>query len=81
MAKNKSSNVQKLASLEITKEEVLRLGALSRIDIPESQIERISNDIGKILVYVESINEVSATKYDKKGAEHEISDIHIVKNV
>ena len=80
IAKNKSS--------EITKEEVLRLGALSRIDIPESQIERVSNDIGKILAYVESINEVgdklgkiSAGKNDKKIGGHEINDIHIVKNV
>lgn len=61
----------------MTKEEVLRLGALARIDIPESQVEKLRGDIGTILSYVENINEAGG----KKEIHPSEKDIHIVKNI
>lgn len=60
----------------ITKEEVLRLAALARIDIPDTQVEKVRKDFDTILDYVGKINEVGA----KINAD-EISDLHIVRSV
>lgn len=61
----------------ITKEDVLRLAALARLDIPDAQLEKMRSDIDAILAYVGSINEASA-KLD--GTAEGVTDSHIVKN-
>lgn len=68
----------------ITREEVLRLAALARINIPESEIERLRTDIDTILAYVDSVKEAGAklspNENSPDGA-NEISDLHIVRSV
>ncbi|MEK7185030.1 MAG: Asp-tRNA(Asn)/Glu-tRNA(Gln) amidotransferase subunit GatC [Patescibacteria group bacterium] len=63
----------------ITKEEVLRLAALARIDIPDSQVEKVRADFDTVLAYVKKINEAGGK--DGKINADEISDLHIVRSV
>lgn len=64
----------------ITKEDVLRLAALARLDIPDEQLEKTRADIDAILAYVGSINEASAKLDATAGASEGVVDSHIVKN-
>lgn len=63
----------------VTTEDVLKLAALARLDIPESQLESVRHDIGAILAYVEGIREAGAKL--EKTETGEIHDIHMVTNV
>lgn len=60
----------------ITKEEILKLAALARINIPDAQVEKVRKDFDTILAYVKKINEAGA----KINAD-EISDLHIVRSI
>lgn len=65
----------------ITREEVLRLAALARLDIPENQVESTRKDIEAILAYVGKIDEATEKlKASGVGSEQGVVDTHIVKN-
>lgn len=65
----------------ITREDVVRLAALARLDIPEDQIESTRADIDKILAYVDRINEATEKlKASGFGAETGVVDTQMVKN-
>ncbi|NNL76315.1 MAG: Asp-tRNA(Asn)/Glu-tRNA(Gln) amidotransferase subunit GatC [Desulfobacterales bacterium] len=44
--------------MKITKDEVLYVADLARLDLDEASIEKFAGQIGKILEYVEKLNEV-----------------------
>ena len=44
--------------MKITKEEVLYVADLARLDLDEASIEKFAGQIGNILEYVEKLNEV-----------------------
>ena len=48
--------------MKITKEEVLYVAQLARLDLDEASIEKFAVQIGKILEYIETLNQV-----DTKG--------------
>ncbi len=48
--------------MKISKEEVLHVADLARLDLDEKSIERFAGQIGKILEYVDTLN-----KLDTKG--------------
>jgi aspartyl-tRNA(Asn)/glutamyl-tRNA(Gln) amidotransferase subunit C len=48
--------------VKITKEKVLHVADLARLDLDEKSIERFAGQIGKILEYVDTLN-----KLDTKG--------------
>ena len=45
--------------MKITKDEVLYVADLARLDLDEASIEKFAGQIGKILEYVEKLNEVA----------------------
>jgi aspartyl-tRNA(Asn)/glutamyl-tRNA(Gln) amidotransferase subunit C len=49
-------------NMKITKEEVLYVAQLARLDLDEASIEKFAVQIGKILEYIETLNQV-----DTKG--------------
>ena len=44
--------------MKITKQEVLHVAHLARLNMDESMVDRFSNQLGKILEYVETLNEL-----------------------
>jgi aspartyl-tRNA(Asn)/glutamyl-tRNA(Gln) amidotransferase subunit C len=44
--------------MKITREEVLKVADLARLEIPEASIDRMAGQIGKILEYVATLNGV-----------------------
>jgi aspartyl-tRNA(Asn)/glutamyl-tRNA(Gln) amidotransferase subunit C len=58
----------------MTKEEVLHLGNLARIKLSEAEVEKFQKEIGDILNYVSTINDVVKDgALDKKvGAVHNV---------
>ena len=47
--------------MRISKQEVLHVANLARLNIDESQIDRFADQIGQILEYVETLNELDTT--------------------
>lgn len=47
--------------MKITKEEVLHVAHLARLDIDESAVERFAGQIGDILAYVDQLRQVDTT--------------------
>ena len=45
--------------MKITKEDILHVADLARLDIDESSIETFAGQIGKILEYVDTLNRVN----------------------
>jgi len=45
--------------MKITKEEVLHVAQLARLDIDETAIDTLAEQIGKILEYVDTLNRVN----------------------
>jgi len=60
--------------MAITKEDILHLGTLSRIKLNDEEVERLQNEVGEIIGYVSTINEIVAeTDLTKKvGAVHNV---------
>lgn len=52
----------------ITKEDITKLAALARIELPESEKEKLAKDVGNILGYVDQIKTVAATVSNEKVA-------------
>lgn len=44
--------------MKITKQEVLHVAHLARLNVAESQIERFADQLGNILEYVETLNQL-----------------------
>ena len=44
--------------MSISREEVLRIARLARIELDEAEIERLKDDLGSILEYVEKLDEL-----------------------
>jgi len=44
--------------MKITKEEVLYVANLARLDMDEASVDKFSDQIGKILEYVDTLNQV-----------------------
>jgi len=57
--------------MKITKEEVLYVANLARLDLDEASIDKFSNQIGSILEYIDLLNQVD-TK-DVKPTSHAIA--------
>ncbi|WP_319522132.1 Asp-tRNA(Asn)/Glu-tRNA(Gln) amidotransferase subunit GatC [uncultured Desulfosarcina sp.] len=47
--------------MKITKEEVLHVAQLARLDVDEADIERFAGQIGTILEYVDALTKVETT--------------------
>jgi aspartyl-tRNA(Asn)/glutamyl-tRNA(Gln) amidotransferase subunit C len=47
-----------MLSMKITKQEVLHVAHLARLNMDESMVDRFSHQLGKILEYVETLNEL-----------------------
>ena len=47
--------------MKITKDEILHVADLARLDLDEAAIETFAEQIGKILEYVDALNEVDTT--------------------
>jgi aspartyl-tRNA(Asn)/glutamyl-tRNA(Gln) amidotransferase subunit C len=47
--------------MKITKEEVLHVAHLARLNMDESMVGRFSEQLGKILEYVETLNQLDTT--------------------
>jgi len=47
--------------MNITKEEVLHVAHLARLEIEESAVEKLAGQIGDILAYVDQLNQVDTT--------------------
>jgi aspartyl-tRNA(Asn)/glutamyl-tRNA(Gln) amidotransferase subunit C len=47
--------------MKITKQEVLHVAHLARLNVDESMVERFSEQIGTILEYVETLNQLDTT--------------------
>jgi len=50
--------------MKITREEVLHVADLARLDIDESSIDTFAEQIGKILEYVDTLNTIDTTGVD-----------------
>jgi len=57
--------------VKISKEEVLHVANLARLDIDEPSIELFAEQIGKVLEYVDTLNRVETT--DVEPTSHAIS--------
>ena len=57
--------------MKITKEEVLYVAHLARLDLDEDAIEKFAGQIDEILVYIETLNQVETQ--DIKPTSHAIS--------
>jgi aspartyl-tRNA(Asn)/glutamyl-tRNA(Gln) amidotransferase subunit C len=57
--------------MKITKEEVLHVADLARLDLDEAAIEKFAGQIGEILDYVDKLNEVDTQNV--KPTSHAIS--------
>ena len=54
----------------ISKEEIKKLADLARIEIEESELEKIAQDVGPVLEYVSQVNDVAGSLpplNDKRG--------------
>jgi aspartyl-tRNA(Asn)/glutamyl-tRNA(Gln) amidotransferase subunit C len=47
--------------MKITKQEVLHVAHLARLNMDESMVDRFSQQLGKILEYVETLNQLDTT--------------------
>jgi aspartyl-tRNA(Asn)/glutamyl-tRNA(Gln) amidotransferase subunit C len=47
--------------MKITKQEVLHVAHLARLNMDESMVERFSEQLGNILEYVETLNQLDTT--------------------
>ena len=47
--------------MKISKDEVLHVAHLARLDLDEAGIEKLATQIGTILDYVDSLNQVDTT--------------------
>ena len=47
--------------MKITKEEVLHVANLARLELDDAEIERFSKQIGTVLEYVETLNQVDTS--------------------
>jgi len=47
--------------MKITKQEVLHVAHLARLNIDESMVDRFSDQLGKILEYVETLNQLDTS--------------------
>lgn len=58
----------------MTREEILHLATLSRIELTEDEIERFTKEFGAILAYVASIKNLAGTAVSEKkvGVVHNI---------
>jgi aspartyl-tRNA(Asn)/glutamyl-tRNA(Gln) amidotransferase subunit C len=57
--------------MQITKEEVLYVANLARLDLDEATIDKFAGQIGNILEYIELLNQVDTT--DVKPTSHAIA--------
>jgi aspartyl-tRNA(Asn)/glutamyl-tRNA(Gln) amidotransferase subunit C len=48
-----------MTATSITTKEIEKLASLARIDVPESEQEKLAEDISSIISYVEQIREIS----------------------
>jgi aspartyl-tRNA(Asn)/glutamyl-tRNA(Gln) amidotransferase subunit C len=47
--------------MKITKQEVLHVAHLARLNVDEAMVDRFSEQLGKILEYVETLNQLDTT--------------------
>jgi len=47
--------------MKISKEEVLHVASLAHLEFDEAEIDRFSEQVGKILEYVDALNQVDTT--------------------
>jgi aspartyl-tRNA(Asn)/glutamyl-tRNA(Gln) amidotransferase subunit C len=56
---------------KLTKEEILHIAKLAKLELTEAELEKYSNEFNSILEYVSSIQEVDVTGIDE---EHHLKD-------
>jgi aspartyl-tRNA(Asn)/glutamyl-tRNA(Gln) amidotransferase subunit C len=61
--------------MAITREQVLHVAKLSRIEVSETDIEKLSTDMAKIVELVEKINEVDTTNVEPLSNVQELESV------
>ncbi len=67
----------------IERKDIEKLATLSRITIPEEQMDKVAKDIGTILAYLDQIKEITPAQTDAdRGADFATKNFNVgVKNV
>lgn len=58
---------------KVTKEDIKKISRLARIEVPESERENLANQVGKIIGWVEKLNEVNTDNVEPLVSVHDVA--------